>query len=233
MRLIIIFTLVALFFNTVAFSAEPGFTNKEAKAFIEKLWNTDSFSIKLGSITVVDRRIAGEPKIAENRISEELYETYQTWKKLGIFRISIVKTYGSSGSDSDMFAHSLGGLRKEILIEKTDLGETLVKRDGLPQKDGWLVMKTGIYRVDEIVKNEARQKGADSYRIIMATYTAECTPEFKRAMEMIGRKISEKRKVIMLIKFDPFSSTWKNVTYDIANRDEDFSTNYVSRALAE
>lgn len=87
--------------------------------------------------------------------------------------------------------------------------------------------------MDEIVKNEARQKGIDNYRIIMATYTVKWTPEFKDAMEMIGRKLSEKRKVTMLIKFDPFSSAWKNVAIDLANRDEDFSTNNVSRALGQ
>lgn len=230
MRLIIIPTLLVFFFATVTFSAEPSLTDKEAKAFLEKLWSTAGVLIKLGSISVV----ASETNIAKNRISEENYKMYQAFGKLGIIRISIVKEYLDEKSDvNDFIAAAAGSMRKEIFVEKTNAGETLAKRGGLQQKDGWLVIKAGIYRVDEIVKNEARQKGVDNYRIIMATYTAKWTPEFKDAMEMTGLKLSEKRKMAMLIKFDPFSSTWKNVAIDLANREEDFSTNNVSRALGQ
>jgi hypothetical protein len=129
MRLIIMLTLVFLFFSTATFSAEPSLADKEAKAFIEKLWSTSGLSIKLGSITVVAR----EPNIAKNRILEELYKIYQAFEKLGIIRISIVKTLREGDIDD-----AIGGLIKEIFVEKTDAGETLAKRGGLPQKDGWL-----------------------------------------------------------------------------------------------
>lgn len=58
MRLIIL-TLVALFFSTGAYSAEPSLTDKEAKAFIEKLWGISADVIKLGSMTVVDDESLG------------------------------------------------------------------------------------------------------------------------------------------------------------------------------
>lgn len=103
-------------------------------------------------------------------MTQKLYKIYQAYEKLGIIRISIVKSYDPSG---DWIDYTRDGMRKEIFIEKTDVGEKLAKRGGLPQKDGWLVIKQGIFRVDEIVKNEARRKGIDNYCVIMATYTAE------------------------------------------------------------
>jgi len=231
MRLIIMLTLLPLFLSTTIFSAEVGLTDKEAKAFIENLWSTSHFAIKLGSMTVV----AKNTDIAKNRISEEVYKALQAYEKVGIIKISVVKSSQDllKGDWNDHLAYNLGGVRGQIVITKTDAGETLAKKGGLPQKDGWLVIRQGIFRVDEIIKNEARRKGIDNYRIIMATYTAEWTPELKRAQEMRGKQLSEKRKVIMLIKFDPFSSTWKDVAHDLANTDEDFTTNNVSRALGE
>ncbi len=224
MKLIIILTLVALFFDTPTFSAEPGLTDKESKAFIENLWSTSAFAIKLGSMTVVGgfAELAGDINTAKNEISGEHYKILQAYEKVGIIKISASKT--------EVW---LGRQITKIFVTKTDAGEELVKKGGLPQKDGWLIMRQGIFRVDEIIKNEARRKGIDDYRIIMANYTAEWTPECIRALEMVGRKLSEKRKVIMLIKFDPFSSTWKHAGSDLANRDENFSTNYVSTVLGE
>jgi len=243
MRLIIILTLVALFFSTGAYSAEPSFTDKEAKAFIEKLWSNFREIIKLGSMTVVaDESLGGlGMSYPENKMTQNFYKIYQAYEKLGIIKISIVKRYDpGKGGWGDWIAYTTGGLRQKIFIEKTDLGEALAKRGGFPQTFGEdkdvdvLVIRQYIsVKVDEIVKNEARQKGIDNYRIIMATLNTEWTPEYKRVVEMIGRKLSEKRKVIMLIKFDPFSSTWKMVTFDVANRDEDFTTNHVSSALGE
>jgi hypothetical protein len=93
MRLIIILTLVALFFSTGTYSAEPSLTDKEAKAFIEKLWSTSAIIIKLGSVIVV----AEEPDITKNRIPEELYKTYQAYEKIGIIKISVVKNYRDLG----------------------------------------------------------------------------------------------------------------------------------------
>jgi len=223
MRLIIILTLLPLFFSTTTFSAEPTLSDKEVKAFIENLWNTSAYPIKLGSMTVVGgfAELAGDINRANNEISGKYYKELQANEKVGSIKISASKT--------EVW---LGRQITKIFVTKTDAGEELAKKAG-SQKDGWLIIRQGIFRVDEIIKNEARRKGIDNYRIIMATYTAEWTPEFKSAMEMIGQKLSEKRKVIMLIKFDPFSSTWKRVAFDAANKDEDITTNNVSRALGE
>ena len=225
MRLIIILTLLPLFLSTTTFSAEPTLTDEEARAFIEKLWSTSPFAIKLGSMTVVGgfAELAGDFNTAQNEISGAGYKTLQAYEKVGIIKISASKT--------EVW---LGRQITKIFVTKTDAGEELAKKGGLPQKDGWLIMRLfNVVRVDEIIKNEARRKGIDDYRIIMANYTAELTPEYRRAWEMLGKKLSEKRKVIMLIKFDPFSSTWKHAVSDLANRDENFSTNYVSTVLGE
>jgi len=246
MRLIIILTLVALFFSTGVYSAEPSFTDREAKAFIEKLWSNIPWIVFLGPMSVVEDRTLGvsmsltDP--SDVRISESYYKTYlQTEEKIGIIKISVVKDFESRDGDwGDHMARTLGGLKRKILVEKTDVGAALAKKEGLEQTftafAGFpkLVLRTsGTVTVDKIVKNEGKQIGIDNYRVIMAGYTEEWSPEYKHRQESVtGKKLSEKRKTIMLIKFDPFSSKWKLVTFDVANRGEDFSTNYVSRALS-
>lgn len=235
---------MALFFSTGVYSAEPSLTDKEAKAFIEKLWSNNPWIIWLGHMNVVDDKSLGVSITLTDptnvKITENYYKTYlQAEEKIGIIKISVVQNYDLRKGDwGDWMAQTLGGLKRKIFVEKTDVGVALAKKGGLEQTfTGFaefpkLVLRvSGTVTVDKIVKNEARQVGIDNYRIIMANYTEEWSPEYKRAQELIGRKLSEKRKTIMLIKFDPFSSTWKNVAFDVANRDEDFSTNYVSRVL--
>lgn len=231
MRLIIILTLLLLFFSTTTFSAEPGFTDKQAKALIEEkvfgypvMLHFTAFPIALGSLKVIGgfAEIARDFDYAKNEIPGKLYKMYQAWEKVGIIKIL-----------ESQPKLNLGRQITEIFVTPTDAGEKLAKKGGLPQREGQLLIRQGTFRVDEILKNEARQKGIYNYRIIMATYTAEWTPESKKFIEITEQKLSEKRKIIMLIRFDPFSSTWKIYALDDANKDEDFTTNKVSNALGE
>ena len=66
----------------------------------------------------------------------------------------------------------------------------------------------------------------------MATYDAQLSPECKAFWEFMGQKVDEKRKVIVLLKFDPFESKWKQDAADYDNANEEFKTNNVARALA-
>jgi hypothetical protein len=96
-----------------------------------------------------------------------------------------------------------------------------------------LVIRIGNFRVEKIVKNEAQRKGTDEYRIVMCTFKAQWTPEWKQVSAIRGYPLSEDRKAITLFKFDPFKPEWVMVTQDLANKDAEFKTNFVSKKLSE
>ena len=94
-----------------------------------------------------------------------------------------------------------------------------------------LEIRTGKFRITKIVKNEEHKKGIDEYRLVMATCDAKWNPDFKAFWELMWGRLAEKRNVIVLLKFYPFESKWKELTADAANANEEFKSNKVARAL--
>jgi hypothetical protein len=178
----------------------------------------------------------------KTKFSDSFYHQYKALEKVGVITIQEDHCVQAYTSPSETIRETIpfvprGTCKREsvgtIIVQKTPKGEELAQKGGLPQQEGSLVIRTGVYWVDKIVKNVARSKGEDDYRLIMVTYNAQWTPEYKQAMAILGDSLSEDRKSMQLFKFDPFKSKWIWITGDVANLNEEFKTNNVSKKLSE
>jgi len=91
-------------------------------------------------------------------------------------------------------------------------------------------MKTTLWQTKNRGKLK-RKKGVDEYRLVLVAYDCQWNLLLKQHAQITGRPLSEKRKSIVLYKWDPFSGKWKRVAHDYANADEEFKTNNTADAL--
>jgi hypothetical protein len=234
---------IILLMSTVAFSF-PELSNTEAKQLIEKIWHDPTgVSIKLGSweltINDFDRGIIKPIGL--------YYQILQALAKVGIIAIQEGQCFQSylsfaqSGHNASISADCADELKgrpfqrgsTKITVQKTPKGEELAQKGGLPQQPNSLVIRTGILRVDKIVKNEVQRKGTDEYRVVLCTVKAQWTPEWKQVRAISGSPLSEDWKAITLFKFDPFKPEWVFMAQDLADKDAEFHTNSVSKKLSE
>ncbi len=238
--LLLVFVLVGMAFSilsaTESLAASPDLTDAEAKGFIDTLWSKSAVKIKLGPLDIGDDTFGDPTNLERGIISQRLYRTYQAYEKVGLIQMGedqgFKRHMEGKGFNWGTFLQQSQGLRGKIVVEPSARGHEVARNGGLPQKQGWLVIRDATFRVDRIIKNEPYRKGADDYRVIMATYTARWTPAYKRAMELLGNVYSEERKAKVLLKYDPFKSSWTAVAVDVANRDAEFQTDRVSRVLS-
>src|SRR5438132_5675910 len=198
--------IICLLTGGLAFAA-PELSDTQAKQLLEKLWDNDSFHIPLGSFDVWLVETTGRIDL-----HGKAYQVYQAYAKAGIIVIQEdqclrdVKTKPRDALLLDTLAglkevcinymNTTGGAVGKMIVEKTPKGEELAQKGGLPQQPDRLIIRTGTLRVDKIVKNEARRKGADNYRLIIVAYKAQWTPEYKQYMAIWGNSLSEDRKAI-------------------------------------
>jgi hypothetical protein len=232
----VIVICLALLLMSRATLAALELKDSEVKQILEKIWNSGCDSIKLGTFDIIDDMFGTTMNLESGKMSVTQFKFYQAYAKVGVISIQDEKSFqdhmSGRGFNWAYFQQQSGGLRGKIVVNKTPKGEELSKKSGF-QREGWLYVKEGNHRIDKVVKNEARQKGADDYRLAMVSYTVDFTPEFKQVQAILGKHFSEKLKIIVLLKFDPFKSEWVRVAWDIANQDEDFKTNNVSSTLSK
>ncbi len=226
---------MALLFTTNAFADGHGSTNQEVKNFIDKLLNTPTDKIKLGHFNVMKNYSIDGANLNAGRMSQAVYKIYRAASDVGIIGISKDQSYQQfkSGNNFNWMAYSssIQGVSEKIVVTKTTVGEKLAT--GIPQQNGYLLIRDGVFKVDKIIENKLLKKGIDSYQIVRFTYTAEWYPEIIKFYKLLGKSVSNQRKGIILFKWDPFLSTWKAIAEDRANIDEDFATNNVAKALGE
>jgi len=202
-----------LFISTAAFSARE-FTDSEAKTLFEQRWNTLSDDIKLGQLKF--SQSAKEPDFEQGIITYSMADDYPEYEKVGLISIQPHIRISS------------------MLVEITPTGDERAQQWGLPPRPGWFRVKHGSFHIDTIAKNEVQRKGTEEYRLVMATYKAQWTPEYKRKMEKLsGIQLADDRKAVILFRYDPSQSAWVIVTWDAANREEEFTTNNVSKMLSQ
>ncbi|MBI3767861.1 MAG: hypothetical protein HY271_05110 [Deltaproteobacteria bacterium] len=191
--------------------------------------------LPLGPFSVLNE-MGGQADVENRTISHNEYLCYKAFEKAGVlsikddpeFREYLANKKFSWGN----YSQQLMGVENKIIVVVTPDGDRLAKSSGITQREGILYLKDAVFRVDKVVKNEVRQIGVDDYRLIMASYSAQWVPEIKRAQEFAGAPVSERMKLIALLKFDPFKSAWITVTIDKAAQDSEFTTNNVARVLA-
>ena len=119
---------------------------------------------------------------------------------------------------------------QEARVKLTRKGEALRKLSK-QERDDLGCVKWGSGRVTHVGRNEEVLKNMDVYRVVMAVFEMKWTPEILLLSQLRGDENAEKRKLIALVKHDPFQSRWEVVTWDVANFDDDFKTSNVSEKL--
>jgi hypothetical protein len=208
-------------------------TDSDIKSILEAEWNNSSAEVLLGNLDVIGGYSLGTTTPAsKGTVSTDGYKWLLAWEKVGLITIRRDKEYenfrrGRSFS-LDRFAElTQGHVQMKIVVTPTERGRQYLKNDVNRLRVLW-----GKFRITKIVKNEEHKKGVDVYRLIMVNYDAKWNPDLKAFGQFIEQKYDDKRKAIILMKFDPFESKWSTYKADAATANEEFKSNNVDRALS-
>jgi hypothetical protein len=211
--------------------AGPALSDSEAASVVEDSWKTlPLLAIPLGTFSVV----SGKADTSRGTISSTGYNALVNWQRAGLVAILEDQQYedfrsGKGFRTDQWFQLTTQGVQKKIVVTVTERGRQFFT--GSPTET--LQIPQGKFTVTRIVKNEERRKGVDDYRVIMLTYDAAWSQELRAYSSASGTQLAEKRKAVILLKYDPFQSKWKRITNDLANANEEFKTNNVAQALAQ
>jgi hypothetical protein len=90
----------------------------------------------------------------------------------------------------------------------------------------------GKFKTDNLIKNEERVIGIHTYRILMGIYSADWTPTYRSFCQVNNQcLLVDRRKFIMLIKYDEFKKKWDSITADYAEINSEFTTHNVDQRL--
>lgn len=203
-------------------------SDRQAKALIED-WASQPRSVRLGSMTVVRNE---EPQWDKGEINLVTFELIEAWAKAGVVSLEVPKdlTQGFTGWN-DWMARWGSGIEKKIVVNQTELGrkfETVATPAGLQ----FLRMPGPTCKVHRIVQNEGVKKGADAYRVLLATYEVMYSPEELAAAAARGTpERSPEKKCRLLLKWDPFKETWNVTGADVVDAGREFSTSDVFESI--
>ena len=204
-------------------------SDSEARLIIEEGWKKLYFDIPLGQFTVV----RSDTDVSRGRLSASDYNILVNWQQAGLIKIVEDQQYknfrrGNGFSWSQWNQLSVQGIQKKILVTASRHGRQYLTTSSMHK----LQIPQGNFTVTKIVKNENRKKSVDDYKLIMFTYNAAWSSEYKAYALASGAHLVEKRKAIMLLKFDQFEYKWKKVATDLADANGEFNSNNVARTLA-
>lgn len=210
--------------------AGTALSDSEARSIAEDRLKILVYEVPIGQFAVV----SGDTDLAKGTASSKLYNILVNWEKVGLLAVLEDQAYenfrsGKGFSINQWMQLTQEGVQKKIVVTVTERGRQYLTASPREQ----LRILLGKFTVTKIVKNEERRKGVDEYRLIMLTYDADWNQDVFDFKSASGTPVSERRKMVMLLKYDPFQSKWKWFTWDLANADEEFKTDQVARALAQ
>jgi hypothetical protein len=210
-------------------------TDSDIKSLLEADWNKSTLTVPLGNFAVLGSPLY-TPSVdaSKGTISTDTHTDLIAWQTVGLVTIRRDQQYENFRSGRNFSWDQWDELTQKhvqmkIVVTPTERGRQYLKSGSMNK----LEIPQGRFRITKIMKNEEHKKGVDEYRLIMATYDAEWTPEVKAFSELRGNKLGEKRKVTLLMKFDPFASKWTGYAMDVVNANEEFKSNNVARALGD
>ena len=210
--------------------AGPALSDSEARSIVEDGWKNLVLTISIGRFAVV----SGNADTAKGTVSSNGYNALVNWQKVGLVTVLEDQQYkdfrSGKGFSWDQWNQlTQEGVQKKIVVTATERGRQYLTASPTER----LQIPQGKFTVTKIVKNEERRKGVDDYRLIMLAYDAAWSQELRAYSSASGTQLAEKRKAVILLKYDPFESKWKRIATDLANANEEFKSNNVTRALAQ
>ena len=205
-------------------------SNNSVSKIIENEWN-DSVVLfpARGDYDVVSRG----GNIKNRTISKKDYEGTVALSKMGLIKIIIDRNYDrymkGKGFSWGYFMEQLDrNVIKKITLIPTEKGEKYI----ISENNNILSIPMGKFKVTKVLENKKKEKGVEIYRLIMIKYDVIWSEIYRDYCKLIKKDLSEKRKAIVLLKWDSFESIWQMIVYDIADDNEEFRTNHVGKYLS-
>lgn len=192
--------------------------------------------LPLGRLSVVSS--GHEGVFQKNQISQDAFARYQNLQTNGLVTISQFRDLahgGFQGWDS-FYALSQQGVIKQFTAQATAnaLGlicpESILKLHAMPPAA--LCINKGKLESAIITQNRLFASGSNSFRVVRGLYEWFWDPQFLKTFTPNEGSFKRERKFAMLLKFDPFKSSWSFIELDEANHDEDFPFQGVEKATA-
>jgi len=154
----------------------PPLSDGEARSIVEDGWKDLTLTIPLGRFVVV----SGKTDISKGIVSPDTYNNLLNWQRVGLVAVLEDQQYenfrsGKGFSTSQWFELTQQGVQKKIVVTVTERGRQFLTSNPTEK----LQIPQGKFTVTKIVKNEERKKGVDDCRLIMLTYDADWSQEFR------------------------------------------------------
>ncbi len=205
-------------------------SDRESKILFESAMNRRVISIPLGLFFVMHPDYAHTG--GKDSISAQMHEDLLAWAKIGLLDVTLDEKFENiikgpySLEQRDWIVNK--NVRAKIAVSATESGKRYVD----PANSRQIIISEGTFTISKVAKNEEKKKGLDDYRLLMLSFDAAYNPLVKQFKQIMGSPLEAKRKAIVLLKWDPFSSRWNFVAIDAANESEEFKTNRVANALS-
>lgn len=199
-----------------------------AKNVLEELWNDEALLIPLGELTVVDG-VLSKPKAGQ--ITQAHMKIFEECEKLGLVKITLTKDLSKEFKGWNDWMKLTAGVRGSIVVEATDRGRSHEESSDEVVPSDFLRLPAGEFVVQGIVSNEEKSAGMDKYRVVLGKHRVDLSFELYRLYSRLGVPAKKEGKFAVLLKYDPFDDSWSIVAQDLANREEEFSTENVNQAM--
>jgi len=187
------------------------------------------YTVFTGTFKVSDKQ---EP--AKRLLSKATLEEYQKLQKNGLLTIEFDAKYenykkGNDFSWGQFLDQTQNRTAAIVTVNVTDKAQGLKFRSG-DTPAPFTQLRLATMSDVSIKKNEARQMGADDYRLLVITSTLDFEPELAPGNRW-GFSGKHKMKSMRLLKYDPAKSEWKHVATDMAPLDAEYTTSAVNDFL--
>lgn len=224
-------------------AAELG--DSEARKTVETAFNNVLVELPVGIMTA--REDVTVSLFSNGVVSMAVYDDLLAAEYAGLLKIERLK--------GDTFQFGVPAIPPNISSQKmritlTKNGSELNRWKRPPDwtfSFGLLTLPQGHFKIGRIVKNEEMKKAGQEYRLLLFTFKAEWDPLYldiayqaKKYANIRthgctacgpGLNLSNNRKSRMVLKMDDFKGSWKIITYDVANEEDEFTTNAVGKFL--
>jgi hypothetical protein len=233
--MIVCFIIVTI---TGSINAAP-LSDGEAKTTVQEAFSSGKDTIYLGAFDVINATqtsLGQKTDIKKRTIDSQYYAYLRGWEKAGVVNVLLDKKYedfksGKTFSWGNFSQMGAEGIQSKIVVQLTEKGQRIAGDNGSYKTNGFVNVSEGTFTINDVVKNEEKNDGVDEYRVLMLKYNAAWTPEYLTVAQTFGTALKEKRKAMILLKYDPFAKKWVIRALDIANEDEDFKTQNVSSSV--
>ena len=222
-----VLTLLHVSLHVSTTAGEPEFNDDDVKAFLgDWLGNRCSNLFMLGLQILqtgemalhIPKELQGRPYVSHSAdiLTDYIYEL----ERRGFLHIERLWSDPS-------------GMWQEANVTLAPKGRALRQSWRQTGDEEWFCVKWGRAKKIRIEHHETVQRGINRYRFVMATLDMLWTPEYSLHSELARLPLSRQQKMLALLRFDVVHRRWEMVEYDLANRDEGFPTDNVSRELGD